>query len=261
MIAAANLDPALAETVRTMEEREEAFAFATVVRTVGATAAKPGTKALLSEHGDIISGWLGGGCTRSAVRKATREALADGQPKLISVAPEEELTKDGVEAGAEVAGIRYSRNGCPSKGTVDIFIEPSLPAPELVIFGASPVAQALETLAAEFHWSITLGSANAALPEVTRRRFVVVATQGQGDLTALSRALRAGAEHIGFVGSSRKFAALSEKLTEEGFAQKALDRVSAPAGLPIGAIMPDEIALSIFAELTQLRRRQVVSDG
>lgn len=261
MIAAANLQPSLAETVKAMEAREEAFAFATVVRTVGATAAKPGTKALLSEKGEIISGWLGGGCTRSAVRKATLEALADGQPKLISVSPEEELARGGVEAGSEVEGVRYSRNGCPSKGTVDIFIEPSLPAPELVVFGASPVAQALEALAGDFHWSVLQGSTRASLPEVARRRFVVVATQGQGDRDALSRALRAGAEHVSFVGSARKFAALTEKLVADGFEREELERVSAPAGLAIGAITPDEIALSIMAELTRLRRRQVAADG
>lgn len=260
MIAAANLDPSLAETVRAMEEREEAFAFATVVRTVGSTAAKPGTKALLSEKGDIISGWLGGGCTRGAVRKATLEALADGQPKLISVAPEEELARSGVEAGTEVEGVLYSRNGCPSKGTVDIFIEPSLPAPELVVFGASPVAQALERLASGFHWSLVRGSTAAPLPECARRRVIVVATQGQGDREALSHAMRSDAEHVGFVGSARKFAALSEKLLAEGFEKGDLERVSAPAGLSIGAITPDEIALSILAELTQVRR-QAVSNG
>jgi len=257
MIAAANLDPSLADTVRAMEERDEPFAFATVIRTAGSTAAKPGTKAILSAKGEILSGWLGGGCTRAAVRKATLAAVADGQPKLISVAPEEDLNRSGVEAGSDVEGVHYARNGCPSKGTVDIFIEPSLPAPELVIFGGSPVAIAIASLAHGFHWSVC----EALPPEgPTRRRFVVVATQGQGDLDALTKALGSGAEYIGFVGSARKFAALSGKLIAAGHSADDLARVKAPTGLDIGAITPDEIALSILAELTQVRRRKV-ADG
>ncbi|MEM1235772.1 MAG: XdhC family protein [Pseudomonadota bacterium] len=261
MIAAANLDPSLAETARAMEEREEAFAFATVIRTAGSTAAKPGTKAILSCEGEIISGWLGGGCTRAAVRKATLEAVADGQPKLISVAPEEELTRSGVEAGTEVEGVRYARNGCPSKGTVDIFIEPSLPAPELVIFGTSPVAHALRCLAPGFHWSVNARTPSSELGAPMRRRFVLIATQGQGDLDALIRALDAGADYVGFVGSARKFAVLSQKLIANGRSEEELTRVSAPAGVDIGAITPDEIALSIMAELTRARRRAVAQNG
>ncbi|MEM9342179.1 MAG: XdhC family protein [Pseudomonadota bacterium] len=252
MIAAANLDPSLAETVRAMEDREEPFAFATVIRTAGSTAAKPGTKAILSAKGDIISGWLGGGCTRAAVRKATLAAVADGQPKLISVAPEEDLSH---APGSEVEGVHYARNGCPSKGTVDIFIEPSIPAPELVIFGASPVAQALTNLAPGFHWSVSETAPADTLQLPTRRRFVVVATQGQGDRDALTKALDAGADYIGFVGSARKFAALSEKLIATGRTPEELARVTAPTGLDIGAITPDEIALAIMAEITRERRK------
>lgn len=261
MIAAANIDPTLADAVSAMEKREEPFAFATVIRTAGSTAAKPGTKALLSADGEIISGWLGGGCTRAAVRKATLEALADGAPKLISVAPDEELRESGVSAGSEVEGVRYARNGCPSKGTVDIFIEPSLPAPELVIFGHSPVAQALGRLAPGFHWDVTQVSSSADLPTPIKRRCILIATQGQGDREALGKALDGSADYVGFVGSERKFAALSEKLIADGHSQEQTSRVSAPAGLDIGAITPDEIALSVMAELTKVRRRKVGQDA
>lgn len=247
----------MAETVSAMERREETYAFATVIRTVGSTAAKPGAKALLSAEGEIISGWLGGGCTRAAVRKATLEAVADGAPKLISVAPEEELQRSGVAAGSEVEGVRYSRNGCPSKGTVDIFIEPSIPAPELVIFGKSPVAEALARIAPGFHWRVTEANNSDDLLPPTNRRCILVATQGQGDREALTKALTANADYVGFVGSARKFAVLSEKLVNAGHPEEATSAVSAPAGLDIGAITPDEIALSILAELTRVRRQKV----
>ena len=261
MIVAANLDPTMAEAVRSMEQRQEPFAFATVIRTAGSTAATPGTKALLSAEGEIISGWLGGGCTRAAVRKATLDALADGTAKLISVAPEEELRRSGVAPGVEVDGVRYARNGCPSKGTVDIFIEPSLPAPELVIFGASPVAQALARIAPGFHWNVTEAKPSFDLPEPGKRRCILIATQGQGDKDALTKALDGGAEYVGFVGSARKFSALSEKLVAEGRTKEEISRISAPAGLNIGAITPDEIALSIMAELTRVRRQKVGQHG
>ncbi|MEM8802871.1 MAG: XdhC family protein [Pseudomonadota bacterium] len=245
----------MAEVVDAMEKQQEPFAFATVIRTAGSTAAKPGTKALLSAEGEIISGWLGGGCTRAAVRKATLEAVADGAPRLISVAPEEELRRSGVAAGSEVEGVHYARNGCPSKGTVDIFIEPSIPAPELVIFGNSPVAESLARIAPQFHWQVSLASPTDTLQQPKKKRFILVATQGQGDRDALLTALDGEADYVSFVGSARKFAALSEKLIKDGRTNEETSVIRAPAGLDIGAITPDEIALSILAELTQVRRK------
>jgi len=126
----------LAEAAQELRARDEAFAFATIVRTAGSTAAKPGAKALLGADGTIVNGWLGGGCTRGAVKRAAMQALRDGTPQLISVAPEDLLAERGVSAGDEVGGTTFARNGCPSRGTVDIFIEPCLPTPQLVVMGA-----------------------------------------------------------------------------------------------------------------------------
>src|SRR5210317_246963 len=100
----------LAEAARALRDRDEPFAFATIVRTAGSTAAKPGAKALLSADGTIVCGWLGGGCTRGAVKRATLAALQDGTPQLVSVAPEELLAEKGVSAGDEVEGTRFARN-------------------------------------------------------------------------------------------------------------------------------------------------------
>ncbi|MEM1363185.1 MAG: XdhC family protein [Pseudomonadota bacterium] len=254
MTPAEIIDTDLSRTAESLRAQEKPFAFATIVRTAGATAAKPGAKALLSADGTILEGWLGGGCTRGAVKRAALEALQRGMPQLISVAPEEFLAENGLAPGTEQDGITYSRNGCPSKGTVDIFIEPCLPMPELVIVGASPVAHALAELAPQFHWSMTTSSDGGGLSATQRRRFVVVATQGNGDLRALKAALSAEADHISFVSSSRKFATLSEKLSEAGFAPADIAKINAPAGLDIHAVTPEEIALSILAELVRFRR-------
>lgn len=255
MTPAEILSTDLAEAAQTLRARDEPFAFATIVRTAGLTAAKPGAKALIGSDGTILQGFLGGGCTRGAVKKAAVDAIASGMPTLISVAPEELLAEMGVSAGVEADGVKYARNGCPSRGTVDIFIEPCLPMPELTVLGTSPVAEAMEALAPQFHWSVTRSiETNTPTP---RTRAIVVATQGQGDLDALSKALGAGATHVAFVGSRRKFAALAAKLADTAIPQEQIDRVSAPAGLDIGAVTPEEIALSILAELIQVRRRTV----
>ena len=249
----------LADAAQALRARDEPFAFATIVRTAGATAAKPGAKALIGRDGTILQGWLGGGCTRGAVKRATLRALETGQPQLISVTPEDVLQDKGVAAGAEVDGVTFARNGCPSRGTVDVFIEPCLPMPELVIYGASPVAQALARQAPAYHWAVVTDPGK--LPATNQKqRAVIVATQGQGDLAALQDALAAQPQTIGFVGSRRKFAVLRERLIAAGTDQTQLDQVKAPAGLNIGAVTPEEIALSILAELTQWRRRGMDSD-
>ena len=254
MTPAEILSDELAETAQEMRAKDEPFAFATIVRTAGATAAKPGAKALLSSDGTILSGWLGGGCTRGAVKRAALEALQDGAPKLISVAPEDLLAEKGVTAGDEVDGTHFARNGCPSRGTVDIFIEPCLPAPQLVVLGASPVAQALSALAPQFHWNVSAAS-SANTTGTHQQRVTVIATQGQGDLDALKAALSSGSAYIGFVGSARKFSVLAEKLEAAGIERETIDAIKAPAGLDLGAVTPEEIALSILAELVQVRRR------
>lgn len=243
----------LAQTAQDMRDRKEPFAFATIVRTAGSTAAKPGAKALLSADGTILQGWLGGGCTRGAVKKAAIEALASGVPQLVSVAPEALLTEQGVSAGATVGGMRFARNGCPSQGSIDIFIEPCLPMPLLTVIGASPVAEALSSLAPEFQWSVRH---DVSEDDTASQNVIIVATQGQGDLAALERALHAQPHHIAFVGSSKKYRALAEKLAAKGIADDKIASVKAPAGLDIGAVTSEEIALSILAELVMIRRSE-----
>ena len=249
------LDTDLADAAQQLRAQQLRFAFATIVRTAGATAAKPGAKALLSADGTIVHGWLGGGCTRGAVKRAAVEALESGTPQLISVAPEDLLAEKGIAPGDTVDGTHFARNGCPSRGTVDIFIEPCLPMPELVVMGTSPVAQALSALAPQFHWSV---SSTVALDEGAPRSFIVIATQGQGDLDALKSALSADAAYVAFVGSSRKFATLAEKLHDAGIGPEQTQTVTAPAGLDLGAVTPEEIALSILAQLLRVRRAETV---
>ena len=244
----------------------EAYAVATVVRSVNLTSAKPGAKAIISRDGEI-AGWIGGGCAQPAVRKAARAALGDGRPRLIRIKP-------GEDEAAEV-GIEEYEAHCHSGGTLDIFIEPVLPAPTLVVIGASPVGQALAKLARQVGFSVmaAVRAGDAALyadadevvegfdlPPVPEglRRFVVVATQGRGDREGLTAALDAGADWIAFIASHRKGRALKEELIADGADADAVERVQAPAGLDIGALTPEEIAVSILAEIVRDHRARTL---
>ena len=264
------------ELVAQMKAAEQAFVLATVVRTVSVTAAKAGAKAIIRPDGTIVAGWIGGGCTKGAVLRAARKALADGAPRMVSVQPENLLAELGVKPGETREGVRFASNMCPSKGTIDIFVEPVLPHPSLVILGASPVALSLATQARPLGYHVTLAAPDANLvapPEVDNlvncfelselheaKRFVVVSTQGKGDEAALRAALAIKAAYHAFVGSRRKMAALREKLIAEGVDAASIGRVKAPAGLDLGAITPEEIAMSILAEIT-LERRKGQRDG
>jgi xanthine dehydrogenase accessory factor len=254
-----------------LKAAEQSFVLATVVRTVSVTAAKAGAKAIIRPDGSIVAGWIGGGCARGAVLKAAREALADGCPRMVSVQPENLLAELGVKAGEMREGVKFASNMCPSKGTMDIFVEPVLPHPSLVILGASPVALSLAAQAHTLGYHVTLAAPAADLvgaPEVDMlidsfqlgtlseaKRFVVVSTQGKGDEAALRTAIGTDSIYHAFVGSRRKMASLRDKLITEGADPTALDRVKAPAGLDLGAITPEEIAMSILAEITVARRR------
>ena len=230
---------------------------ATVVRAEAPTSGKPGDKAIVDADGEI-DGWIGGGCAQPAVAKSARQVLADGQPRLIRITPNRE---EVVEAG--VTGFSMS---CHSGGTLDIFLEPILPARELLIVGASPVARALCKLADATGFTVTVAAPKAdpsdfpgarrvweAWPEdpaaVGGATWTVVATQGKQDEQGLRFALDGRASRIAFVASARKSAKLQAALLEAGASPERVDAIIAPAGLQIGARTPEEIALAILAQI------------
>src|SRR5262249_19974396 len=210
----------------------EPFALATVVRTVAATAAKAGAKAVILGDGTISEGWIGGGCARAAVLKAARDALADGRSRLVSVQPPEEPEAPGPKPDEEQGGVRFAKNLCPSQGTMDIFVEPVLPHPQVVICGSSPVAVAIADLARRSGFAVTICAPaieQAAFADADRRiegfalpvneaaaRYVVVSTQGRGDEAALAAALGAGIDYIAFFGSRKKGLGAKAPLSKAG---------------------------------------------
>jgi xanthine dehydrogenase accessory factor len=266
------MEPAqdILDVISTRKAAGEPFALATVVRTVAATAAKAGAKAVILPDGTISEGWIGGGCARAAVLKAAKDALADGKSRLVSVQPPDLLADHGVQAGDEQEGVRFANNMCPSQGTMDIFVEPVLPRPQVVICGSSPVAVAVADLARRAKFAVTVcapGAEQAAFDQVDRRiegyalpveeagaRYVVVSTQGRGDEAALLAALAVDVDYVAFVGSRKKAEALKRTLAARAVPAERLAKLKAPAGLDLGAITPDEIAISILAEIVAVRR-------
>ncbi len=267
----------LIEEIKTLKEAGEPFAIATVVRTVSLTAAKAGAKAVIRRDGSMSAGWIGGGCARAAVLKAARASLDDGKPRLVSVQPGDALQDHGVAAGETRDGIEFARNMCPSQGTMDVFVEPVLPKPELLICGATPIAVALADLGRRLGFLVSVaapaeehtqfGDIDIAIAGydlsglMPAERYIVVATQGRGDEAALAAALSAPARHVAFVGSHRKAAALRQSLAAKSIAPERLAALRSPAGLDIGAVTPEEIALSILGEIVEVRRRGLRSDG
>jgi len=242
--------------VTALTREQQPFAVATVVRTLSATAAKAGAKAVILADGSMGAGWIGGGCVRGAVLRAARAAMADGQPRLISVQPESTLAAHHLAPGEEREGIHFARNACASQGVMDVFVEPVLPSPRLRIFGQSPVATVLARLAPDFGFAVERDATGPADPRPDPAGFVVVATQGRGDAEALRAALTLQAPYTAFVGSPRKVETLKQALRAADYPAGQLDRLHGPAGLDIGAVTPEEIALSILAEMIRDRRQR-----
>jgi xanthine dehydrogenase accessory factor len=233
--------------------RGEPFAVATVVRCERPTSAKPGAKALIRGDG-TITGWVGGACAEPVVVREALDTLRDGQPRLIGLRGDSGASLDRTE------GIVPYAMACHSGGTLEIYVEPFRPKPLLVLVGRGPVVETLAALgkATDFAVSVfapeeNLGDELARLhlaPETS----VVVATHGRADEEALERVLQSGAGYVSLIASRKRAAVVVETLKRRGVAAERLGRLKAPAGLDLGAVTPEEIAVSILAEIVQARR-------
>jgi xanthine dehydrogenase accessory factor len=243
------------------------FAVVTVIRTADATSAKAGAKALVTAAGEIV-GHVGGGCVQGAVRSAAAEALKSNAVATIRVKP----ARDVISA-FDTDGTPLHKSGCPSGGTIEFLIEPYSPPPAVVVAGASPVAVAIGRIAhvtgyrvlhaalAEDHGLIpdaarTVEGFDLAPLDLTEQDFVIVAAQGKRDLDALRAALLSPAAYVAMVASGRKARTLLDRLRAEGIEERLLARLKSPAGLDLGGIDPEEIAVSVIAEIVQTRNRR-----
>jgi xanthine dehydrogenase accessory factor len=240
----------LLELAYRLTQAGEPFVVATVVWCERPTSAKPGAQAIIRADG-TMTGWIGGSCAQPVVLREALRILREGDdPYLLRLgAPEAETSivrKD----------VRAFPMSCTSGGILDIYMEPHLPKPQLVLVGDSPVIVALSRLAEVLNFAvIRLDSADLSRVQIDERTFVLVATHGQYDEDALEQALRSSAAYVGMVGSRRRAEACREYLRASGLAEQQIERLKAPAGLDVGAVTAEEIAASILAELVQVRRR------
>jgi xanthine dehydrogenase accessory factor len=245
-------EPDLLALAAQLRGQGESFVLATVVRCERPTSAKPGAKALIRPDG-AITGWIGGACAEPIVVREALAALADGQPRLVSLVGE-----SGHSAG-RTEGIREHPMTCHSGGTLEIYVEPYLPKPLLMLVGHGPVIETLAILGVAVDYRVEVvagddpGGALGRLP-LGLRAAVVVATHGEVDEAMLERVLATGAGYVSLVASRKRAATVVESLRASGVSREHLARLKAPAGLDIGAVTPTEIAVSILAEIIQLQR-------
>jgi xanthine dehydrogenase accessory factor len=254
-----------------LRARGEPFALATVVACQRPTAAYPGAKALIRPDG-TLSGWVGGSCAQPTVIREALKAIQDGNPRLLRISPTPQAEAKPQE------GVYDFVMTCASQGALEIYVEPFVPRPVLLIIGETPVAQALARFGAQLDFTVWVsdpdttrerfpeaaalyGRLQDACAQVRARTYVVVATQGAYDEEALKAVLATAAGYIGLVASARRAAAILQTLRDQGVPPEDLQRLTCPAGVQLGAVTPPEIAFSIMAEILQLRRRQANQTG
>ncbi len=239
-----------------MNAAEVPFAVATVIKISGSVSAKTGAKSIIDSKGVTLYGWVGGGCAEEAVREAALESLRDGQTRIVPL-----------DLDDEILGI-----GMPCGGTMEVYVEPYKPRPELMIIGHGRIAEVLAQLAHTVHFSITVndsGASREAFPmaehlitsdldfskmQVGPQTYVVVVTQHKGDQHSIKKALEGDGPYIGLVASTKRAKLVFEYLLDEGVSPEDLKRVHSPAGLDFAGTTPEEIALSIVGEMVAIRR-------
>ena len=233
--------PDLLPLAASLSARGERFALVTVVRREPPSSARVGDTALVTESGEY-HGWAGGGCTRETVVREAQRAMADGEPRLLSLSPD--------TSAKPRPGMVALQMTCDSGGTVEIYVEPVLPVPRLVLFGATPMVEALARIGEAMGYRVERG-AEASL----KGAHVLVGTMGDEDLEVLQKVLRGEPAYVGVIASRKRFDQVRETLIACGVPRAAVERVSAPAGLDIGARTPEEIALSVMAQIVEQQRK------
>lgn len=255
-------------TTQSLYQNKKSFAIAFVVNRKMPSSGKPGDKAVIQEDGKI-TGWIGGGCTRGIVLKEAYDAIKDGKPRLVRISP------DG--SSESLPGVTDYKMTCNSGGTVEIYIEPVLPRPQLLIMGRSHVAMALSQIAKAMDYTVTVvakGATNEAFPNadiiteatldksmIFPNTCIVVSTQGEYDEDMLEQALNSEVPYVSFIASRKKANAVFSNLRKRGITFDQLKKIKTPAGLDIKAKLPEEVAISIIAEIIQYIRTEELEEA
>jgi xanthine dehydrogenase accessory factor len=234
----------------------KAFVVATVVRVEGSSSARRGSKAIIDAHGKVVLGWVGGGCAESAVRHEALRCLELQQPLVITL----DMTE-------EILGV-----GMPCGGKMDVYIEPVLPKPDFLIAGHGRIAEAIAAFAHLLGFRVLVndpGADQSSFPQAEQviaedfdlrqtpigpNTYVVIATQHKNDHLWLQKALQGEAAYVALIARHHRAKIVLGYLAAEGVPADRLARVFAPAGFDLGAVTPEEIALSIVSQIVALRR-------
>lgn len=253
------------------------FVTATVVRTQRPTSASPGDVALVLGNG-TIEGFVGGVCAQHSVRVYALKSIESGEPVLLRILPDAAESAEGGESadgdsiassappdspgqmsdGEEVSneeGAVTVRNTCLSGGAIEVFLEPVIPAPRVLIVGDSPIAGAIQRIGEELDLEMVTVEKTGPEPK-SDDLAVVVAGHGRDEYDAIRRGLEAGVPYVGLVASHKRGAAVLQDLREDGVPDGLLELVDVPAGINIGGRIPGEIALSILAKIVSIRREE-----
>jgi xanthine dehydrogenase accessory factor len=227
------------------------FVIATVVRVQRPASVAPASTGLVQADG-TIEGFIGGVCAQHSVRLYSLTAIASGTPLLLRILPGED---EDVEISREDGAVTV-QNPCLSGGAIEIFLEPVLPAPRVLVAGSSPIVAGLRALGPELGLEIVAAQdiEDGVLAPAPGDLALVVAAHGQDEVAVLRAALENGLPYVGLVASTKRGAAVLDELRAEGVADDLLEAIETPAGLDIGARTPPEIALSILARIIAVRR-------
>ena len=245
------MDPALTRRAQELVEAGEPFASATVVRAQRPTSAEAGDSALVLGDG-TIEGFIGGDCAEHSVRVYGLKAIETGEPILLRILPFTDGTHEDVSAESGTVTVQ---NPCLSGGAIEVFLEPVVRAPRLLVEGDTPIARALRKLGAQMDLTV-VAIAGDDFELRPGDLAIVAAGHGRDELGALRRGLEAGVPYVGLVASRRRGDGVKAELRGDGLSDELLDRIDTPAGLDLGARTPAEIAVSILARIVAERRRE-----
>ena len=213
------------------------FALATVSWRRGPSSGKAGSKAIIHVDG-TVDGWVGGACSRDTVVRLALDALTTGEPKLLMLGQTDTRTD-----------VELVPMSCSSQGAMEVYVEPVLPKPSVLIVGSSPMVDTLRRLVAVMGWHVSSTEEPAEAAGVASRSFVIVASQGHYDEPAVEAALRSEAAYVGLVASEKRASAVKSWLRDSGVRDEAIARLHAPAGVDLGHTEHEEIAVAVLAEL------------
>jgi xanthine dehydrogenase accessory factor len=229
-------------------KKGQSFVMATVVWRQGPSSGQSGSKAVVTESGEIF-GWIGGACAEPILIKEAKKVLTEGNAKLIWLGQESEFVGMHIPDGVLTIPI-----SCQSDGALQIYIEPMLMSPHVLIVGRSPMAATLANLVQKLDWNLTLVDANDFTSSmVSNKSIVIVATQGHGDEEAIETALVNSPIFIGVVASRKRGQVVTDYLTSRGIDAEKVAKVKIPVGIDLGHTTHREVAVSILAELVKLR--------